>query len=91
MTSKRRMQSGPFLCWHMKRRNYRQIAFPNSPGRNLTFSPIFTAKREAKSRDVRVVPPGLGISRIMRRGKQVVNLSLAYCKNIEKPYFWHGY
>ena len=51
----------------------------------LTTSPLITANWEADSDNRWTVPVGGGVGRIMRFGKQPVNLSLAGYYNVEKP------
>jgi hypothetical protein len=51
----------------------------------LTTSPLITANWEADSDNTWTVPVGGGVGRIMRFGKQPVNLSLAGFYNVEKP------
>ena len=51
----------------------------------LTTSPLITANWEADSDNTWTVPVGGGVGRIMRFGRQPVNLSLAGFYNVEKP------
>ena len=51
----------------------------------LTTSPVITANWEANSDNTWTVPVGGGVGRIMRFGRQPVNLSLTGFYNVEKP------
>ena len=51
----------------------------------LTTSPVITANWEANSDNTWTVPVGGGVGRIMRFGKQPVNLSLQGYYNVEEP------
>ena len=56
-----------------------------SGGWYLSSSPIITANWSAPSSETWTVPLGLGGGRVVRIGKQPVNMQLHYYKNIEKP------
>lgn len=51
----------------------------------LTTSPVITANWEANSNNTWTIPVGGGVGRIMRFGRQPVNLSLTGFYNVEKP------
>lgn len=51
----------------------------------LSTAPVISSNWEANSSDKWTVPVGGGIGKIVRWGKQPINLKLAYYYNVEKP------
>lgn len=67
------MVAQPFVNYNLK------------DGWYLTSAPVITANWEAQSKDEWTVPVGGGVGKIIRWGKQPINLKVAYYYNVEKP------